>query len=392
MKRLRFGAAILALGLSSYAQGARSEGGLGGPVPTLDPAAAARPASPALARALGGVNRNVGHYARALDALQPEGRSATRGAAETRVYQAAAPAVVLVVTKDGLGSGVLVSADGRIVTNLHVVGDQTEVGVIFKPATEGAAVDKKDVRVAKVIRRDGLADLAVIQVAETPAGVTPLKIGASSAVKVGADVHAIGHPTGQSWTYTKGVVSQIRHGYAWSADDKVEHKATVIQTQTPINPGNSGGPLLDDNLLVVGINSFISDGEGINFAVSAEDVTALLALTADRAAPEIPKCEPVEISSGPMKKPKGVEYFMDGDCDGKIDSTVEVPDSKRYPIILFADSDGDGKYDTMLIDDGHDRDWDQALYDTDADGEPDLKGFYRDGEDEPYRMEKMAKK
>ena len=353
---------------------------------------AAKPAPPGVVRAVSGMDRNAGRYAAALNALQPEGRSVTRGAAETRVYKAAAPAVVLVVTKDGLGSGVLVSADGRIVTNLHVVGDETEVGVIFKPATEGAAVDKKDVRVAKVIRRDGLADLAEIQVAETPVGITPLKIGASSAVQVGADVHAIGHPTGEAWTYTKGVVSQIRHDYAWSAEDKLEHKATVIQTQTPINPGNSGGPLLDDNLLVIGINSFISDGEGLNFAVSAEDVTAMLALTADRAAPPSSVCETKELSSGRSKKPKGDEYILDTNCDEKADTVVTVPFDRREPITYLVDNDGDGRFDAVLVDDGQDDQLDLAMYDTDGDGKLDLEGYYRPGDTKPYRYEKVAPK
>ena len=57
-----------------------------------------------------------------------------------------------------------------------------------------------------------------------------------SEAQVGADVHAIGHPQGQTWTYTKGLISQVRPDYQWGP-----HKADVIQTQTPINPGNSGG-------------------------------------------------------------------------------------------------------------------------------------------------------
>ncbi len=351
----------------------------------------ARPGPGAL-RAAGGRNRNPARYSEVLSRLQPEAKATTRGATESRVYTEASPSVVLIVAGDALGSGVLVSPDGRIVTNLHVVGEEKEVGVIFKPATEGAALDKKDLRVAKVIRRDGVADLAVIQVAEVPAGRIPLKIAGAAAVQVGADVHAIGHPTGEAWTYTKGVVSQIRRDYAWAADDKLEHKATVIQTQTPINPGNSGGPLLDDKLEVVGINSFTSEGEGLNFAVSGEDVTALLAMTADRAGVPSNVCETKELSSGKSKKPKGDEFVLDTDCDGKGDTLMTVPFDRREAITYLADSDGDGKFDTVMIDEGQDDQLDLAMYDTDKDGELDLEGYFRPGENEPYRYEKLPPK
>ena len=89
-------------------------------------------------------------YGKALRGLKPDGAAVTRGAKETQVYKAASPSVVLIVTKDALGSGVLIDATGRIVTNLHVVGDNKEVGVIFKPRVEGASVDDADLHRAKV--------------------------------------------------------------------------------------------------------------------------------------------------------------------------------------------------------------------------------------------------
>jgi len=392
MNRLLLGAAALALGLSSYAWAAPQEALLGAAMPPRDAASGpAKAASPRSADAARGLNRSVKRYSAALDGLAPDGRAATRGANETRVYKAAAQAVVLVVADEAFGSGALVAADGKIVTNLHVVGDADEVGVVFKPAVEGAAVDKRNVHIAKVIRRDGIADLALIQVSEIPAGVTPLKIGAASDVQVGADVHAIGHPTGEAWTYTRGIVSQIRRDYEWAADDDVPHKATVIQTQTPINPGNSGGPLIDDALQIIGVNSFKGEGEGLNFAVSADDVKALLAMTADRAAAAPKACEVTEVSSKPMKKPKGVETLLDTDCDGEADLIANIPDNKREPITYVGDSDNDGKIDTVLVDESQDGQLDLAMYDTDGDGKLDLEGYYRPGQSKPYRFEKVKK-
>jgi S1-C subfamily serine protease len=392
MNWVRLGAAAVALSLASYAWGAEPEPHFGAraALPGGKPAKGTPKAPAGLLGAGGSVA-----YGRALARLQPEGRAATRGAAETRVYQKASPAVVLIVTRHGLGSGVLISADGKIVTNHHVVGDEEEVGVIFKPAQEGAAIGKADVRRAKVLRRDDVTDLALVQASEVPAGVTPLAIGDSAKLQVGADVHAIGHPTGEAWTYTRGIVSQIRRGYDWKTEG-LQHKATVIQTQTPINPGNSGGPLLDDNLNVVGINSFISDGEGLNFAVSAEDVKAFLANGQDRltatAARKAACKEGVVLKEEASTKPKGMTQLLDLNCDGREDAMLVLPDSRREPVVLWKDTDDDGELDAMFFDDNHDGFPEQALYDTDGNGKPDMKGDFRKGETEPYRWEKIAEK
>lgn len=368
----------LGASLARPAGAAGATGSLGGDAPSFDPAA----------------GRRAGRYAGALGALQPEGRATTRGANETRVYREASPSVVLIVSEDSLGSGALISADGKIVTNLHVVGDAEEVGVIFKPALEGAAIGKADVRRAKVLRRDEVADLALIQVAEVPAGVKPLVLGSAADVQVGSDVHAIGHPTGEAWTYTRGIVSQIRRDYAWeNREEKIAHKATVIQTQTPINPGNSGGPLIDDKLAIIGINSFKSDGEGLNFAVSADDVKTFLAAKADRVSPKprknVAACKSKDIDQWREKDGKGDKFLVDMDCDGKGDLIVYVPDDEKEAEIWMLDTDGDGEVDAMIFDDKRDGKPDYALYDTDGNGKPDKMGMYRDGEDEPYRIEKI---
>ena len=371
------------------------EKGRGAPRPISGPEARAAQAGRAAVRA----GQAPARYSRTLARLKPEGRAATRGAAEARVYQAASPAVVLIVTKTALGSGVIVSADGKIVTNLHVVGDNPNVGVVFKPLVEGAEVGDADVHRAKVLRRDEVADLALLQVSEMPAHVHPLAIGSAAAVEVGSDVHAIGHPTGETWTYTKGIVSQIRRDYQWRAEDKIPHEALVIQTQTPINPGNSGGPLIDDKLQVVGINSFKGDGEGLNFAVSGDDVKAFLARNGDRKAATTSgkdaeaaaaDCKIKALETHPSKDPKGVEVLVDSDCDGEGDALIVFPDDKRKPWMTEIDTDNDGKIDTVLFDDDHDGHPEDALYDTDGDGKPDLQGFYRRGEDEPYRWQKTT--
>ncbi len=120
-----------------------------------------------------------------------------------------------------------------------------------------------------VIKIDVQRDLALIRPRSLPKRpIRPLEL-ATKEVEIGADVHAIGHPQGEGWTYTKGVVSSVRPNYHWFYGPGDTHQATVIQTQTPINFGSSGGPLLSDDGRIVGVNTFIKTG--LNFAVAADE-------------------------------------------------------------------------------------------------------------------------
>jgi S1-C subfamily serine protease len=379
--------ALAAVCLSSYATAEPLEAQLGKPLPKAGgrPSGRTPPAFGAPSKIPAARLRGV------LDGLEPDA-STTRGAAESQIYARAAPSVVLILTEDAVGSGALISADGQIVTNLHVVAGAKQIAVVFKPAMEGANLGKTDLRRARVLKVDEVADLALIQVEEVPTGVQPLPLGDSSRLQVGADVHAIGHPTGKTWTYTRGIVSQVRRAYDWKSEDKIQHEATVIQTQTPINPGNSGGPLLDSGGALVGINSFTSEGEGLNFAVSVEDVKSLLARGHDRAAtPAVSKpCEWQELGVEDWKDPVGTAHLIDTDCDGELDATLFVPKNRREPEVLMRDESGGGEYDAIYFDSNRDGHPDWALFDTDHNGKSDMRGDYRKGEDEPYRWEKVA--
>lgn len=395
MRVFRFCTAALLMAIPSYSGAQTEDGLLGRPVPQISGAAS------------GGVPKDVSAPGRAgasvaqrLGRVQADAAASLRGAAETKIYQQASPAVVLIISQDGYGSGALISADGQIITNAHVVGDAKSVGVIFKPKAEGAQVSKIDAVTAKVIKRDDISDLALIKVEVLPPGVTPLKLGALSSVQVGTDVNAIGHPTGDSWTFTRGIVSQIRRDYVWSYEDRIERRASVIQTQTPINPGNSGGPLLNDAAQIVGLNSFDEEGEGLNFAVSADDIQAFLTRSGDRlarapvakTAGKTKACELAELGSEYDKKNRGTYSEIDVDCDEKPDFVFFSPDSKEEPEAYLFDEDGDGKIETVIYDENHDGEFDYALYDTEGDGESDVRGDYRKGEDEPFRFERLAKR
>ncbi|KKS77702.1 MAG: Protease Do [Candidatus Woesebacteria bacterium GW2011_GWB1_43_14] len=164
-----------------------------------------------------------------------------------------------------IGSGFIVSRDGLIVTNKHVVSVQ---GAIYKVITS----DDKEYEVTD-IKRDPANDLAIIKIDLAGAGqvLQPVELGDSSNLKVGQYVMAIGTALGEfRHTVTTGVISGLGRGItAGSAfEGYVEELDDVVQTDAAINPGNSGGPLLNSAGQVIGINVAIADGaENIGFAI-----------------------------------------------------------------------------------------------------------------------------
>jgi len=154
-----------------------------------------------------------------------------------------------------LGSGFIISADGFIVTNNHVVAEADEIKV--KLLGRDKAYD------AKIIGRDPETDLALLKI-EAGNNLPVLEFGNSDATKVGEWVMAIGNPFGLGHTVTAGIVSaKGRHIGAGPFD-------SFLQTDASINPGNSGGPLIDLDGRVVGINTaIVPNGQGIGFATPA---------------------------------------------------------------------------------------------------------------------------
>ena len=176
------------------------------------------------------------------------------------------------VTREGqsLGSGFIISADGYVVTNNHVIA----------PAARGATVesitvtlqDRKEYQ-AKLIGRDPTSDLAVLKI--TPQGNLPfVKLGDSSRARVGDWVVAIGQPFGLGGTVTAGIVSAVHRSTTGGPFD------SFIQTDAAINQGNSGGPMFNLNGDVIGINSQIysqSGGNiGIGFAIPATEAKPII--------------------------------------------------------------------------------------------------------------------
>jgi len=155
-----------------------------------------------------------------------------------------------------LGSGVVVSPEGYILTNNHVVDGATDVRVTLS--------DKREFQ-ARVVGTDPKTDIAVLKIEAN--SLSPITIGDSSKAEVGDTVLAIGDPFGVGETVTKGIVSATGRGNLG-----IEDYEDFIQTDAPINPGNSGGALINDRGELIGINTAIithgsGGNQGIGFAV-----------------------------------------------------------------------------------------------------------------------------
>lgn len=188
------------------------------------------------------------------------------------VAEKVAPSVVSIVTssvnrytldteQSGAGTGVILSSNGYILTNKHVVKDSTQLTVI---TSDGEMYDN-----VKVIFQDPFNDLAFLKVSN-PKNFKPIEIGDSKTVKVGQSVIAIGNSLGQYQnTVTRGIISGTNRSItAQGSDQSVENLTDMLQTDAAINPGNSGGPLVNAGGQLIGINTAVTRGaNGLGFAI-----------------------------------------------------------------------------------------------------------------------------
>lgn len=174
------------------------------------------------------------------------------------VVQKVGPSVVSIGTRsvfgEGAGSGFIVSGDGFVVTNDHVVGNAEAVEVIM---TDGRRF------VARRIGSDKATDLAVLRLDER--GLPTAPFGKSQDLKVGQLCVAIGNPLGFQNTVTAGVISALGRSLRGQSGRLIDN---VIQSDAALNPGNSGGPLLDSHGRVIGVNTAIIAGaQSISFSI-----------------------------------------------------------------------------------------------------------------------------
>lgn len=176
------------------------------------------------------------------------------------------------VTQESAGTGIIVSKDGYVLTNSHVIPQNvTDIQVAMSDETVYSDV--------RVIGRDPLNDIAFLKI-NGVSDLTPAEFGDSSKVAVGQKVVAIGNALGQYQTsVTAGIISAVGRPLVASAGDggQTESLENLFQTDAAINPGNSGGPLVNLKGEVIGINTAVAaSAEGIGFAIPINDAKGLL--------------------------------------------------------------------------------------------------------------------
>lgn len=160
----------------------------------------------------------------------------------------------------GLGTGIIVSENGYILTNWHVAGDKYSNCYI--------ALENGNNYNGNVVWADSDLDLAIVKISAN--GLKSVTLGDSDNIKIGKQAYAIGNPIGIEFqrTVTSGIISGINRTIKLEEEDKTSYMDDLIQTDATINPGNSGGPLINSKGEVIGINSVkITEAEGIGFAI-----------------------------------------------------------------------------------------------------------------------------
>jgi serine protease Do len=191
---------------------------------------------------------------------RPGGARAAPGAQRTPAEIAAisTPSVVSVRTDHSLGTGFVVSGDGLVASNLHVIAGNSKITVTL--------ADHREYDVVEIFSGDRQRDLVIMRIEAQKLPV--LSLGDSDAIHPGDAVVAIGHPLGLEDTVSNGLVSAIR---------KLDDDLTVLQISAPIAPGSSGGPIFNDRGEVIGVaTAIMMGGQNLNFGVPITYVKDLL--------------------------------------------------------------------------------------------------------------------
>ena len=306
-------------------------------------------------------------YAIELDkTLDEKKKIKFRGSAK-QIYKNYSKSVFYLYNPDvkAMGTGFLVDDSGLVLSNWHVAEKATNMFVWTLPEGGDKSVkflfEKQDYYMASVIATNKKQDLALIKVSGLPKTIKPVNLGSDDQIEVGDNVYAIGHPISYPWTFSSGMVSQVRENFEWDYDDTFTHTANVIQMQTPISTGNSGGPLFSSEGKVVGVNTLgETQGQNINFAVAVNQVKQFI-----KDNPYVAKVNPLNAA---MKKEFPKAITQDYNNNGTIDTWYIDTNNNGSVDLAFLDDNEDGKVEAVIIDENENGVWEVTRVDENQDG------------------------
>ena len=307
------------------------------------------------------------NYAIELDkTLDEKKKIKFRGSAK-QIYKNYSKSVFYLYNPDvkAMGTGFLVDDSGLVLSNWHVAEKATNMFVWTLPEGGDKSVkflfEKQDYYMASVIATNKKQDLALIKVSGLPKTIKPVNLGSDDQIEVGDNVYAIGHPISYPWTFSSGMVSQVRENFEWDYDDTFTHTANVIQMQTPISTGNSGGPLFSSEGKVVGVNTLgETQGQNINFAVAVNQVKQFI-----KDNPYVAKVNPLNAA---MKKEYPKAITQDYNNNGTIDTWYVDTNDNGSVDLAFLDDNEDGKVEAVIIDENENGVWEVTRVDENQDG------------------------
>lgn len=226
----------------------------------------------------------LGNYSNSNRTVAVDGNAVVSQEEEdiSTVASKAGPSVVSIITSSkaqsyygttqdvaGAGTGIIISSDGYVLTNKHVVSNSSELSIM---TSDGTSYDD-----VKVVGTDPLNDLAFLKV-NGVSNLKPATLGDSSSVRIGQKVVAIGNSLGEYQnTVTSGIISATGRPVTAREGNSTETLTDLIQTDAAINPGNSGGPLTNLSGQVIGINTAVAqDAQGIGFAIPINSAKGII--------------------------------------------------------------------------------------------------------------------
>ena len=321
-------------------------------------------------------------------------RTATRDATGTLRAPAFGPAVgsigkpvALVVTPKRLGSATHVGADGRFIASWNTVRGQTTVGLIFMPQGTSERPTEADAVEARVIATDPARDLALLKLDQTPRGVRPVTLLATTPPRAGSRLRIVGHPYGEIWSVSDGSLKATLRNHAWTAASGTQHRADVIRFRSTGATGNAGDPVFDSKGRMIAMDVSPADsGTLTSLAVTATEISRfmttgnnqttrkMMAPPPPAAALASPSCKPAQISANRTPANDATIHAIDLDCNTSVDAKLTVPDNRTRPAELAVDKDRNNVPESIYLDINRDGVFDEARFDTNADGQPDLVG------------------